>query len=122
MLEGLLRKIAVERGLDARIESAGLHKSAKRNKRTSWRAQVCMRRRHLDIRNHRSRHVDVLDISTFDLIVVMEPMMQVEVEKCGYHNRLVVLNVRNPLRATLQAYESCAKQLEREAEKIADAL
>ena len=122
MLERLLQKKITEHGLDAHVESVGTHVLAKMRVRSSRHTLRCMRERGIDISDHRSRHIAATDLFQFDLIVVMTPEIQAEVEKRGAPKQLLLANISNPFGRNLASYEACAVQLERVAEKIVGAL
>ena len=118
MLEEFLLKRLDERGIDADVESTGVHVSARRHKMPI----ACMRRRGIDIREHRSRHIDTIDFFQFDIIIAMMTWIKEDVEKRGYTGPLIVADISNPASSRPQDYEVCAKQLEQFAEEIVSAL
>lgn len=116
MLEGLLRKKFAE---GTQVESAGVHPAAKRHQRPSRLTISCMEWRGVDIRDHRSRHIDSVDLSQFSLILVMTHEIRRVVRSREYSGKIMVLNIENPKGSPEFAYERCALELEAAADIIA---
>ena len=122
MLEGFLRKKAEKRGIVLHVESVGTHWSAKYRFRPSRPTRTCMESRGIELNGFRSRHIDAIDLSLFDLVIAVAPDIALQVKLRGYGGNLAVENVPNPFGRNVATYEKCAEQLEQIAERIVGAL
>ena len=122
MLERFLRVKAVERGINAHIESVGVHKDAKKKKMPSPHTIIAMRRHGVRIQDHRSRYIDRVNISDFDLIVAMTDKIASEIKKLSPRGRILVAGVENPITWKLNSYRDRAARLKRVAKEIVSAL
>lgn len=72
--EGILRKLASERGLAIEVDSAGTS-DEHRGDRPHFRAIAEARRRGVDLENLRARQIRLSDYSNFDLILTADQMV-----------------------------------------------
>jgi protein-tyrosine-phosphatase len=118
MLMTLLRGLVASRGLEqVRVESAGT--GASPGEPASAQAVATMAGFGLDLRAHRSRHVQDVAIATFDRVLCMTSSHAAFVRSLGVPAaRISVVNaehggVPDPYGGTAADYELCARVLER---------
>jgi protein-tyrosine-phosphatase len=125
MLMTLLRAACARRGIEHLVvESAGTY--ARRGQSASDEAALCMQNRGLELKAHKSRPIDVLDLSWYDRIVCVGPSHATVLKQLGAKNdQLYIVNadsggVPDPFGHSYDVYEECAGILEKAAERIAD--
>jgi protein-tyrosine phosphatase len=100
-------------GYDSVIESAGMDADA--GSPASAKAIAAMKRLGFDLTAHRSREIEDLDLTVFDLIIAMRPSIAAEliadfkVDK----KKLKTLDIEDPVRGgTTEDYRKCAAELQ----------
>ena len=120
MLQTLLRAVLADakRG-DIQIESAGTGAGA--GDPASAGAQAAMERRGLSLAEHRSRHVQTLDLTRYDRFLCMTSAHAAAIRSLGVPaQRIAVVNadhggVPDPWGGDDRAYEATARVLEQAA-------
>lgn len=116
MAAALFNKIAVERGFDVRIESAGIF--ANDGDPASPQAIVVMKKYDIDLLGHHSQTINTELIEKSDLILVMTPAHKMVLEQsapgktytlCEYAG--VDGDIPDPFGGSVGDYEECAQKL-----------
>jgi len=98
-------------GDDVLVESAGIE-AADRLPATEHAVTV-MAERGVDILGHRSRPVESLDLSQFDIVVAMTPSVASRLRHLGVEDtRIQTINVEDPYGKGLDAYRTAASEIE----------
>jgi len=125
MLAALLRHALNERGLDnIGVESAGV--AAGGGSPASPEAIACMQGDGLDITEHRSRHIDQVELAAIDRFVCLGPAHAEALQHMGVSpERITVLltdrgGVPDPIGGSEEVYRRCADVLAHEARSLAD--
>lgn len=125
MLMTLLRGMIAQRGItDVQIDSAGT--GAGDGEPATPQAVTTMAGFGLDLRAHRSRHLDHIDLHKVDRVLCMTSSHAAYIRSQGVPaNRIEVVNaeqggVPDPFGGTLADYELCARALERFARTLVD--
>jgi len=110
MAEAIARKSAG--GQLIHLQSAGL--KANTDDPAAADAVETMRKRGIDLRAHRSRHVSKVDLSRFDAVVAMSPQVAKELQELlpPGERRIVTWDVPDPFGKGAAAYEATAAKLE----------
>lgn len=125
MAAALFNKIAVERGLDVRIESAGIF--AVEGEPASSEAVVAMQRYGIDLLGHHSQPVNTELLEKSDIILTMTAAHKMVLEQtcpgkvytlCEYAG--ADFDIEDPYGGDVAEYEECAKQLYEVLGKAAD--
>ncbi|MBE7016341.1 MAG: low molecular weight protein arginine phosphatase [Ruminococcaceae bacterium] len=125
MAAALFNKIAVERNLDVRIESAGLF--ANEGDSASPEAIVAMKKYDVDLLSHHAQMIDSELIEKSDLILTMTAahkmvMMPSAPDKtytlCEYAE--LDGDIEDPYGGDVEDYEICAEELYNALIKVAD--
>lgn len=125
MAASLFNKIAVERNMDVRIESAGLF--ANEGESASPEAIIAMKKYDVDLLSHHSQMVDTELIEKSDLILTMTAahkivMLSSAPDKtytlCEYAE--VDGDIEDPYGGDVEDYEICAEELYNALIKVAD--
>ena len=118
MLQTLLRGLIASRGLDqVQVDSAGT--GAATGEPASEQAVTTMAGFGLDLRGHRSRHVQAVDLKQVDRVLCMTSSHAAFMRSLGVPAaRIAVVNaehggVPDPFGGTAADYELCARVLER---------
>lgn len=110
MAEAIARRIL---GVQAQIQSAGL--DAADGLPATRQAVTAMEELGFDIKDHRSRSLDSLDLSSFDRIIAMTPEIADSLRDAGVSpRRLTPLDVSDPYSGSLDTYRSTARDIERQ--------
>lgn len=135
MAERLARKLAKEQGLAFEAHSAGLE--AKPGNEAASLAVEALRRLGVDASGHAARRLEELDLTEFDLVVTMTRAQKESVKKKFPESKVVTLteaaglrereedilkalgmerdepigDVLDPYGASVEAYETCARQI-----------
>lgn len=127
MLEVLLIATLKEKGVsDIVVESAGTYIGVDPSlvgSSATFHSITCMKKRGLNLNDHRSRRISDLNLNDYDLIICMTMS---EAEEILRHNpRGAILlayadngGIPNPWKQGLDKYEECAQVLEKVAEKV----
>lgn len=127
MAAALFNKIATERGLDVRIESAGLFATDGEN--ASNEAIVAMQKYDIDLLGHHAQAVNTELLEKSDLILTMTPAHKMVLfesvpEKvftlCEYAG--VSYDIEDPFGGDVEEYEECAEEIYAALERVADRL
>ncbi len=116
MLATLLRGLVAQRGIEVQVTSAGT--GAGDGEPATPQAVSTMAGFGLDLRGHRSRHVNSVDLSTVDHVLCMTSSHAAYIRSLGVPaSRIQVVNaeqggVPDPFGGTLADYELCARTLE----------
>lgn len=125
MAAALFNKIAVERGLDVRIESAGLF--AADGEPASNEAIIVMQKYGIDLLGHHSQSVNTELLEKSDLILTMTAAHKMVLEQscpgkvftlCEYAG--TDFDIDDPYGGDVEEYEECAKQIYEALGKAAD--
>jgi len=99
------------------VESAGIE--AGHNDPATKHAVATMAEMGIDIKGHRSRSVQSLDLSRFDLVIAMTPRIGETLVQLGVDvARIRSVDVGDPYGRGLDTYRAAAKQIERELRGI----
>jgi len=110
MAEAIARRLL---GMNARVQSAGL--DAADGLPATRQAVTAMEELGFDIKDHRSRSLDGLDLSSFDRIIAMTPEIAASLRDAGVNPRLLTpLDVPDPYSGGLDTYRSTAQDIERQ--------
>ena len=128
MLEVLLNKMLRDKGCkNIQVESAGIGIPAIGKNPANDHAITCMTRHGLDLHDHRSRHVENLNLKEYDLIICVSKKEADQVKTLGVSKatKVIVANddkdgIPNPWQKGLGAYQECAKVLEQVAKDIVE--
>ena len=127
MAAALFNKIAVERDLDVRIESAGIF--AKDGEPASNEAIIAMKKYDIDLLGHHAQSINTELIEKSDLILVMTAAHKLVLESAA-KDKVFTLSeyagigedIEDPYGGDISEYEECAEKLYRALEKVADKL
>lgn len=108
MAEAIARAIA---GASVLVESAGTE--AGEGLPATKDAVTVMSERGADITSHRSRSLESIDVSQFDLVFAMTPLIGERVRRLGVDAaRIGYLEVEDPYGRGLAAYRTAAEEIE----------
>lgn len=121
----LMNKIALERGLDIRIDSAGIF--ASNGAAASSCAIEAMREYGIDLSEHRSKKITAELMEASDLILTMTTEQKM---LFGGNSRVYTLleyagtegEISDPYGYDIETYKSVAEQIYKAEEKVADRL
>lgn len=125
MAAALFNKIAMERNLDVRIESAGLF--ATDGEPASTEAVIAMKKYGIDLLGHHAQSINTELLEKSDLILTMtaahkmviEPSAQGKVfTLCEYAG--IDTDIADPFGGDVAEYEECAEQIYNALLKVAD--
>lgn len=122
MLAALLHAAARRAGLELSVASAGL--AAAPGMPASEHSITCMRALGLDLSDHRSRPVDLLEAQHADLVLCLGPRHAEVLQRNGVpRERLRVIDadaggVPDPFGADLASYQACTEVLEEAVQKL----
>ena len=109
------------RDKDFTVESAGL--ADRFGASASLHAVECMRKKGLDITNHRSRKVSDLALISYDHIYCVEEALVPQLIALGApKDKIEVVEVSNPYGKDFETYRTCAEVLSRLATTLASKL
>lgn len=127
MAAALFNKIAVERGLDVRIESAGLF--AVDGEPASNEAIIAMQKYDIDLLGHHAQSINTELLEKSDLILTMTAAHKMVLEGSAQDKVYTVCefagvdsDIDDPFGGDVEEYEECAKQLYEALRKAADKL
>lgn len=125
MAAALFNKIAVERGLDVRIESAGLF--ASEGEPASSEAVIAMKKYGIDLLGHHAQPVNSELLKKSDLILTMTAAHKMVLEPSAQGKTFTLCeyagidgDIDDPYGGDTEEYEQCAAQLYAALEKVAD--
>lgn len=127
MAAALFNKIATERGLDVRIESAGLFAADGEN--ASNEAVIAMQKYDIDLLGHHAQSVNTELLEKSDLILTMTAAHKMVLEGtvpekvftvCEYAG--VDYDIEDPFGGDVEEYEECAEVIYEVLERVADRL
>ncbi|MGB7910992.1 MAG: hypothetical protein WCF59_02070 [Desulfobaccales bacterium] len=111
---------AIARGLlgtTADVQSAGI--DADSESLANKKAIAVMKERGIDIRGHRSRDIETIDLSAFDLIIAMTPIIARYLRSLGISgSKIIKLNIEDPYNEGIEAYRFAAEALEVELRRL----
>jgi protein-tyrosine phosphatase len=114
MAEALARKLL---GTVADIQSAGIE--ADIGCLATKEAIAVMKERGINIRNHRSRDIENMDVGSFDLIITMTSAIARHIQSHGISaSKIIELNISDPYRKGTEAYRSTVEAIELELQRI----
>ena len=129
MAAALFNKIAIERGLDVRIESAGLFASD--GEPASNEAIIVMQKYDIDLLGHHAQSINSELLEKSDLVLTMTAAHKMVLEQsvpdkvytlCEYAG--ADFDIDDPFGGDVEDYEECASQiyeaLGKAAERLAD--
>ena len=127
MAASLFNKIAVERNMDVRIESAGIF--ANDGEGASIEAVVAMKKYDIDLLSHHAQSINTELVEKSDLILVMTPAHKM-VFNGGGCNKVYTLceyadidgDIPDPFGGDVEEYEECAEKLYKALLIVADKL
>jgi protein-tyrosine phosphatase len=109
MAEAIVRRMA---GRTVRVESAGLE--AAEGMPPTAHAVAVMSERGANIRRHRSRSVQSVDLSQYDVVIAMKPWITDGLRKLGVKTPQVFsLDVDDPYGKGIGEYRDAAAEIER---------
>jgi len=116
MAEAIARQMI---GAETKFESAGIH--AYEGASVTKEAIRAMKRRGIDIRGHRARPLDGLDLSCFDLIIALDRMIADELLYKGVDAaKLLSFDINDPYGKGFEAYLEADAAIDRELRKLFD--
>lgn len=127
MAAALFNKIAIERRLDVRIESAGIF--AADGDPASAEAVIAMKKYDIDLLSHHAQSINTELVEKSDLILTMTAAHKLVLEKsapgkvftiCEYAD--IDGDIPDPFGGDVAEYEECAARLYGALEKCADRL
>lgn len=118
MAEALARSIT---GGSVQVESAGIE--AADGMPATEHAVTVMAERGADITNHRSRSIESVDVSQFDVVVAMTPWIADRLRRIGVDPaRIRSVHVDDPYCKGLTAYRKAADEIEQALHQFAPEL
>ena len=125
MAAALFNKIAEEKGLDVRIESAGVF--ANDGEPASTEAVVVMKRYNIDLLLHHAQSLNTELVEKSDLILTMTPAHKMVFAGSGCDKVYTLCeyagvdgDIPDPFGGDIAEYEACAKKLYDVLLKVAD--
>ncbi|MCR4692388.1 MAG: low molecular weight protein arginine phosphatase [Firmicutes bacterium] len=127
MAAALFNKIAIEKNLDVRIESAGLF--AQDGEPASNEAVIAMKKYDIDLLGHHAQSINTELIEKSDLILTMTAEHKMVLQPsaggkvftlCEYAG--LDSDIDDPYGGDVSEYEECAKKLYNALEKVAEKL
>ncbi|MBS7297888.1 MAG: low molecular weight protein arginine phosphatase [Eubacteriales bacterium] len=125
MAAALFNKIAVERNLDVRIESAGLF--ANDGDGASAEAIVAMKKYDIDLLGHHSQTINAELIENSDLILTMTAAHKMILDQYASEKTFTICeyaemdgDIPDPYGSDVEEYEKCAEKLFTALKKCAD--
>ena len=127
MAAALFNKIAIEKNLDVRIESAGLF--ALDGEHASNEAVIAMKKYGIDLLGHHAQSINTELIEKSDLILTMTKAHKMVLEQtargkvftlCEYAG--IDSDIDDPYGGDVKEYEECAEKLENALIKVAEKL
>lgn len=122
MAEGIMRDIALQRGFDMEVSSAGI--SAFDGEGASKNSILVLKEMGIDITSHKSRQVNRDMVEDSDLIITMTDYHR-ELLLRRYNNlenKLISFNIQDPFGGDYNIYKSCSEEIKSEILKIVDKL
>lgn len=125
MAAALFNKIAVERGIDVRIESAGLF--ATDGEPASGEAIIAMKKYDIDLLGHHAQSINTELLEKSDLILTMTAAHKMVLEQsapgktytlCEYAG--AEYDIDDPYGGDVTEYEECAEEIYHALLKVAD--
>jgi len=114
MAAALARRVL---GTSSAVESCGV--TAVDGAPAARHAITVMGEKGLDIGSHAARGIDSLDVSSFDVVVALDPDVARRLRHRGVDtNRLVELNIADPYGNDIDRYRSTVSAVERELERL----
>ena len=125
MAAALFNKIAVERNLDVRIESAGLF--AVEGEPASSEAVIAMKKYGIDLLGHHAQPINTELLEKSDLILTMTAAHKMVLEPSAQGKTFTLCeyagidgDIDDPYGGDTEEYENCAQQLYAALERVAD--
>lgn len=125
MAAALFNKIAMERNLDVRIESAGIF--ANDGDGASTEAVIAMKNYGIDLLGHHSQSINTELLEKSDLILTMTAAHKMVVEQSAEGKTFTICeyagidgDIADPFGGDVEEYEECAAQLYQALLKCAD--
>ena len=127
MAAAIFNKIAIEKNLDVRIESAGIF--ALEGEPASNEAIIAMKKYDIDLLGHHAQTINTELIEKSDLILTMTKAHKMVLEQtakgkvytlCEYAG--IDGDIEDPYGGDVEEYEECAKKLYDALSKVADRL
>ena len=95
------------------VESAGV--SATVGCKAAEHAVTLLSARGVDLGEHRSRHVDSIDLRSYDVVVAVEPRIASMLRQRGVGaERIVTLTVNDPFHGSLDDYRTALMSIEQQ--------
>ena len=127
MAAALFNKIAMERDLDVRIESAGIF--AHDGEPASNEAIIAMKRYGIDLLGHHAQSINTELIEKSDLILTMTAAHKMVLESAAGGKVFTLCeyaglddDIEDPYGGDVKEYEECAEKLYKALEKVAEKL
>lgn len=125
MAAALFNKIAVKRGLDVRIESAGIF--ANEGETASNEAIIAMKKYGIDLLGHHAQNVNTELLVKSDLILTMTAAHKMVIEPSAQDKTYTLCefagidgDIPDPFGGDIDEYEECAEKIEEALKKAAD--
>jgi len=127
MAAALFNKIAIEKNLDVRIESAGLF--ALDGEPASNEAVIAMKKYDIDLLGHHAQSINTELIEKSDLILTMTKAHKMVMEQSAQGKVFTLCeyagldsDIDDPYGGDVKEYEECAEKLENALIKVAEKL
>lgn len=127
MAAALFNKIAVEKNLDVRIESAGLY--ALEGEPASNEAVIAVKKYGIDLLGHHAQPINTELIEKSDLILTMTKAHKMVLESVAKEKVFTLCeyaglsgDIADPYGGDIEEYEACAEKLYTVLEKVAERL
>ncbi len=127
MAAALFNKIAIEKNLDVRIESAGIF--AHDGEPASNEAIIAMKKYDIDLLGHHAQSINTELIEKSDLILTMTAANKMVLESAAGGKVFTLCeyagldgDIEDPYGGDVKEYEECAEKLYKALEKVAEKL
>lgn len=127
MAAALFNKIAIEKNLDVRIESAGIF--AHDGEPASNEAIIAMKKYDIDLLGHHAQSINTELIEKSDLILTMTAAHKMVLESAAGGKVFTLCeyaglddDIEDPYGGDVKEYEECAEKLYKALEKVAEKL
>jgi len=127
MAAALFNKIAIEKNLDVRIESAGIF--AHDGEPASNEAIIAMKKYDIDLLGHHAQSINTELIEKSDLILTMTAAHKMVLESAAGGKVFTLCeyaglddDIEDPYGGDVKEYEECAEKLFKALEKVAEKL
>ncbi len=125
MAAGIMNQIAMERGLDVRIESAGIF--AQEGEPASTEAILAVKKYGVDLLGHHAQPINTELLEKSDLILTMTPAHKLVFAQAAPEKTFTLCeyaglpgDIADPFGGDVAEYEACAAQIYDALVKVAD--